>query len=82
MLAPSTVLVAVVMLSLFYTSFDSGWFGERAPTGVTAALGVFTVLFGRGAWATNATGDVKRSRMFTGVAIATGVYSLGRLLVG
>lgn len=83
MLHPSSLVVALVALSLFYASFDSGWFGnEPAPAGITAALGIFTVLFSLGAWATNATGDVKRSRLFAGVAIATGIYALGRAVAG
>ena len=52
------------MLGLFYTSFDSGIGGSaRAPSGVTGALMVFTIIFGFGAWATNASGDPKRSQM-------------------
>ncbi|HWP67558.1 MAG TPA: hypothetical protein VNO26_16795 [Candidatus Limnocylindria bacterium] len=81
MLGPRTVVVAVVMLVLFYTSFDSGIGDtEPAPGGVTVALFVFTLVFAGGAWATNATGDTKRSQLFAGVACATGVYGLGRLL--
>jgi hypothetical protein len=83
MLAPSSVVVAVVALLVFYLSFDSGIGGmERAPAGVTGALIVFTLIFGGGAWATNASGDPKRSRLFAGLAAATGLYGLGRLLLG
>jgi hypothetical protein len=83
MIGPRSVVVAVVMMTLFYASFDSGWFRqEPAPPGIAAALMVFTLVFGVSAWATNATGDVKRSQMFAGVGLATGLYGLGRLFVG
>jgi len=83
MFGPRSVVVTLLMLGLFYTSFDSGIAGsERAPAGVTGALLIFTLIFGGGAWATNAVGDSKRSQMFSGVACATGLYGLGRLLLG
>ena len=83
MVGPRSVVVALVSLVIFYTSFDSGIAGtERAPAGVTGALLIFTLIFGGGAWATNAAGDPKRSQMFAGVACATGLYGLGRLLLG
>jgi protein-S-isoprenylcysteine O-methyltransferase Ste14 len=83
MVGPRSVIVALVMLGLFYVSFDSGIGGsEPAPPGVSGALVVFTIIFGFGAWATNASGDPKRSQMFVGVAAATGLYGLGRLVLG
>ena len=83
MLAPRSVVIALLMLLVFYVSFDSGVGGtESAPAGVTGALLVLTLIFGGGAWATNAAGDPKRSQMFTGVAAATGLYGLGRILLG
>ena len=82
MLGPRSAVVAVVMLGLFYLSFDSGIGGQRAPSGITAALLIFTGIFGAGAWASNATGDVKRGQFFAGVACATAIYGLGRLVVG
>jgi hypothetical protein len=83
MLGLRSVIIAVLMMVLFYASFDSG-IGGSAPAsgGVTGALLVLTLIFGGGAWATNAAGDPKRSQMFTGVACATGLYGLGRLLLG
>jgi len=81
MVAPSSILVAIVALFVFYASFDSGWFrAEPAPPGISAALSIFAAVFGLGAWATNATGDPKRSRLFAGLAVASGIYALGRLL--
>jgi hypothetical protein len=83
MLAPRTVLVAAVLMGLFFTSFDSGWFGaEPPPPGISSALLVFGVLFGFGAWATSRVGDHKRSQMFAGVAVAAAAYGLGRLVIG
>jgi hypothetical protein len=82
MFGPRSVVITLLMLGLFYTSFDSGLAGEQAPPGITAALLVFTLIFGAGAWATNAVGDSKRSQLFAGVACATGLYGLGRLLFG
>ena len=83
MLSGRSVVISVLLLVVFYVSFDSGIGGtERAPGGVTGALLVLTLIFGGGAWATNAAGDPKRSRMFTGVAAATGLYGLGRMLLG
>jgi hypothetical protein len=83
MIRPRSVVVALVMLGIFYTSFDSGIGGsEPAPPGVSGALLVFTIIFGFGAWATNAAGDPKRSQMFVGLAFATGLYGLGRLVLG
>ena len=83
MFGPRSVVIAVLGLAIFYTSFDSGIGGtEPAPAGVTGALLIFTLIFGGGAWATNAAGDTKRSQMFAGVACATGLYGLGRLLLG
>ena len=80
MVGTRSVVVAVLMMTLFYASFDSGWFrSEPAPPGITAALMVFTLVFGVGAWATNATGDRQRSQMFAGVGLATGLYGVGRL---
>jgi len=83
MFGPISVVITVLALLVFYTSFDSGIAGmERAPAGVTGALVIFTLIFGGGAWATNAAGDPKRSQMFAGFACATGLYALGRLLLG
>ena len=83
MLGPRSVIIALLGMVLFYVSFDSGIGGsEPAPRGVTGALLVLTLIFGGGAWATNAAGDPKRSQMFTGVALATGLYGLGRLILG
>jgi hypothetical protein len=83
MVGPFSALVAVVMLALFYTSFDSGLArSEPAPPGITGALFVFTVIFGCGAWAMNVTGNTRRAQMFAGVGCATGLYGLGRLLFG
>lgn len=83
MVGARSAIVAVVMLALFYTSFDSGIGGsEPAPAGVSGALLVFTVVFGFGAWAMNVSGDAKRAQMFAGVGCATGLYGLGRLLFG
>ena len=83
MIGARSIIVSLVMLGMFYTSFDSGIGGtEPAPAGVTAALLVFTLIFGGGAWATNAAGDPKRSQMFAGMACATGLYALGRLVLG
>ena len=83
MLGPRSVVIALLLLMVFYVSFDSGIGGtERAPAGVTGALLVLTLIFGGGAWATNAAGDPKRSQMFSGVAAATGLYGLGRMLLG
>jgi hypothetical protein len=81
MLAPVSLLVAITALCVFYASFDSGWFrAEPAPPGISAALAIFAAIFGLGAWATNATGDVKRSRLFAGLSVASGIYALGRML--
>ena len=83
MFGPFSVVVTLIALVIFYTSFDSGIAGtEPAPAGVSGALIILTLIFGGGAWATNATGDSKRSQMFAGVACATGLYGIGRLLVG
>jgi hypothetical protein len=83
MLGPRTAIVALVMLGLFYSSFDSGWFGpEPAPPGISTALLVLCVLFGLGSWATTRTGDRKRGQMFAGLALAAGAYGLGRLVLG
>jgi hypothetical protein len=81
MFAPTSFLVTVVALCIFYASFDSGWFrSEPAPPGISAALAIFTVIFGLGAWGTFAAGDVKRSRLFSGLSVACGIYALGRML--
>lgn len=83
MVGPRSVIVALVMLGIFYTSFDSGIGGsEPAPPGVSGALVIFTIIFGFGAWATKASGDPKRSQTFAGVAVATGLYGVGRLVLG
>jgi hypothetical protein len=83
MRAVRSLVIALLLLVVFYVSFDSGIGGSQpAPAGVTGALLVLTLIFGGGAWATNAAGDPKRSQMFTGVAAATGLYGLGRLLLG
>ena len=83
MVGARSVVVALVLLPIFYASFDSGLVGTQpAPGGVTSALLIFALIFGVGAWATNATGDVKRSQMFAGVACATGLYGIGRLVLG
>lgn len=83
MFGPRSAVIALLMLVVFYLSFDSGIGGtEHAPAGVTGALLMLTLIFGGGAWATNAAGDPKRSQMFAGVAAATGFYGLGRMLLG
>jgi len=83
MFGPRSAVVAGLMLAVFYTSFDSGIGDtEPAPAGVTGALLILTLVFGGGAWATNAAGDAKRGQLFAGVACATGLYGLGRLLLG
>jgi hypothetical protein len=83
MVGARSIIIALVMLGIFYVSFDSGIGGtEPAPAGVTVALLVLTLIFGGGAWATDAAGDPKRSQMFAGVACATGLYGLGRLVLG
>ena len=83
MLGRRTAIVALVMAMIFYASFDSGWFGGApAPAGVTGALLIFTLIFGGGSWALHASGDDGRSQMFSGLAVATGLYGLGRLLAG
>jgi hypothetical protein len=83
MLGPSSFVVAAVLLGLFYLSFDSGAGGaERAPGGIVVPLLGFSGLFAFGAWALAAAGERGRSRYVTGVAMATGLYGLGRLLFG
>jgi len=82
MIGVRSIVVTLVMLGIFYASFDSGIGGAApAPAGVTGALLVLTLVFGGGAWATTAAGDSKRGQMFAGVACATGLYGLGRLLL-
>ena len=81
MFGPTSFLVMIAALCVFYASFDSGWFrSEPAPPGISAALSIFTVIFGLGAWATFATGDVKRSHLFIGLSVACGIYALVRML--
>jgi hypothetical protein len=83
MVGARSVVVALGMMTLFYASFDSDWFrSEPAPAGISAALMVFTLIFGVTAWATSVTGDRKRSQLFAGVGIATGLYGLGRIFLG
>lgn len=83
MVGARSIIVTLGLLGIFYVSFDSGIGGtERAPAGVTAALLVLTLVFGGGAWATTAAGDPKRGQLFAGLAGATGLYGLGRLVLG
>lgn len=83
MVGPSSLLIAAGLLALFYASFDAGLGGlERAPGGLTVSLLGFSALFAFGSWALAAAGDRGRARFASGVALATGLYGIGRLVLG